>query len=333
MIPPHAHLVWLGPRLNALAYLAARSALARGGFTTITLHHDEPLLADDPLVRDLAARPGFVLSGLDVAALAHTDRPGPEGLGEDVWQRLGHLDRTLALPASRSNLHRLQLLWLHGGVYLDTDLLVLRDFRPLLGTPGFGGVERICFPIEVVGGRNPLRWAHAGALTALRAAVCRFAPSPGGAFRRVEGLFFLAVNNAVLGAEPGHPLVRRVLHAAAALSDDDAYRRFRLGPRLLQEVTRNRSTADFVLHAPPAFYPLPPEVCRAYVQDDPDARLGHVPDERTFAAHLYDSNLRAHLGAPVDAAYLRRTRGRTLLARMAEPYLDDLFDALRSEAA
>jgi hypothetical protein len=124
--------------------------------------------------------------------------------------------------------------------------------------------------------------------------------------------------------------VRDLLLRATSLPRPEAKRRFRLGPRLLQEVTGNRSRPDFELLPPATFYPLPPEICRAYVKDDPGRRLGDAPDGPVVAAHLYDSNLRRHLGGDPSVAYFRAARGRTLLARMAEPYLDDLIRAADS---
>ncbi|MEO1728055.1 MAG: hypothetical protein AAFR95_13605, partial [Bacteroidota bacterium] len=43
-IPALGHFVWLGPRLSVLGYLSVRSALDRGGFEAIRLHHDVPAL-------------------------------------------------------------------------------------------------------------------------------------------------------------------------------------------------------------------------------------------------------------------------------------------------
>jgi hypothetical protein len=49
-------------------------------------------------------------------------------------------DRSLddRLPARRSDLFRHVVLWRHGGVYADVDLMFLRDLRPLLTRPGAG---------------------------------------------------------------------------------------------------------------------------------------------------------------------------------------------------
>ena len=323
-IPPLAHFIWLGPRLSALAYLAVRSALDRGGFDAVVLHHDRPGLTDTPMARDLEAH-GARLQLVAVAPLATRDASTADGLPGHVWDRLAALDGRGLSPATRSNLLRLELLWLDGGVYLDTDMVTLRSFRPLLADPGFAGIERICFPGETKRSRNPLRWARAGVLTALRAGISTLSPRPTRTFRRVERLYPVAANNAVLGVVPRHPLVRDLLLRAVSLDDVEAGRRYRMGTHLLQEVTGNRSRPDFRLHEPPAFFPAGPEVCVEYVADDPHGRLDGGVDSQTYAAHLYDSVLKLRTNRPMDAAYFAETRGQTPLARLVEPYLDDLI--------
>jgi len=311
VIPPIGHFVWLGKRLPALAWLSVRSALDRGGLSQLVLHHDDAALAADPLAADLARR------GVELRPLALGDGPDAK-----TAARLTALDGLLDRPASRVNLLRLRILWHSGGVYLDTDALVLRDLTPLCRDEGFAGLERVCLPAALYETHRPLPWLRAGLLLALRQAVAQLR-DPGAAFARVEGLFDLACNNAILGAKPQHPLVGRLLRVAAQMPAQRALRRYQLGPRLLEEVTGNRSSQEFRLHPPHAFYPLAPEICAAYLRDDPHRELR--PDARTYVAHLYDSVLARRLGGPVDSAWLARTRGRTLLARLCEPYLDDLL--------
>jgi len=315
-IPPHAHLIWLGPRLGALPYVAALALLDRGGLESATLHYEDEAFPEHPLVRDLAARPGFSLRRIDAEALLAEVPPAIRS----IYPLLTH-------RPSRSNLFRLLILWHEGGIYLDTDAITLQPLTPLLGDPGFAGLERIAFPAALYDTRNPLRWAQAGLLTAVRDLVRRAFFDPGAAFRRIERFYPLAANNAVLGAHPHHPTVESLLDRIAVMKAEEAVRRYRLGPQLFERVTTNRSSKTFRLHPPRAFYPLPPEICQAYVRDDPDGRLGDRPHPDTFVAHVYDSVLSQRLGRPVDAAYFRETRGRTLLARMVAPYLDSLFNA------
>lgn len=326
-IPALAHFVWLGPRLSVLAYLSVRAALDRGGFDRVTLHYDTPALLDTSLAADLVGRDGFHASYLDVNALAQRDRAMPGGLDDATWDRLVELDAMGLPPAIRSDLHRLELLWINGGVYLDTDAVVLRSFRPLLTVPAFTGMEQICFPMKVKGGKNPLRWAQGGLLTTVRAAIVTATSHPSGPFRRLSPLYFQEPMGAVCGAVPRHPLWRTLIERAASLSDAEARRPNRIGPWLFQEVIGTGRRDDIYRHAPPTFYPFPPEISIDYIRPDPDGALGDTPHPDSYAAHLWDSVMKAKLGHAVGVNDLRRFRGTTLLGRLVEPYLDDLFAA------
>lgn len=328
-IPPVGHLVWLGPRLSPLAYLAVRAAHDRGGLDRVLLHYDDLALLDDPLVDDLRIR-GVELQpaalsplvpGLDAAPEAFVGRPA------ETWQRLRALYVQLGPPNLRSDLVRYHVVWQHGGIYIDTDAIALQNLTPLRADPGFAGLERICFPARVTGSVNPLRWAKAWSLRGLRAVIYRRLADPGRTFAKVEHLYPLAVNGAVMGGQPQHPLVGRMLDEASDMSVRRALVRSEIGPRLIQRLTDNRSQPDFVLHPPSAFYPLAPEICLDYVRDDPDGQLGSTLSDATYLAHLYDSVFAKRMAIKVDVPYLCRSRGRTLLARMVAPYLDDLFVA------
>lgn len=313
-IPPRIHFIWIAPPFGALPYLAVRAALDRAGAEEVVLHVESEQLEQDPLILDLLDRPGFSVRRLDAETLFDRTRPA-----------LRHLYERLTHPPSRANLARLVILDREGGIYLDTDAIALRDLTPLRAEEGFGGMERIVFSAAVHSSRNPLRWLHAGLLTATRDLVRRAFLDAGSAFRRIERLYPLAANNAVLGARPGHPLLDRVLDRVSVMDEEYAMRRYHLGPKLLEMVTDNRSREGFRLFEPWAFYALPPEICAAYVHPDPSIRLGDRPHPDAFVAHVYDSVLRLRLKRPLNADYFAETRGQTLLARMIEPYLDDLL--------
>jgi len=325
-IPSRAHFVWLGPRLSALAYLSVRAALDRAGLDEVTLHFDTPALADTPPLRDLAGRSGFSAAPLDVRAFAALDAGTPGGLSPATWERLVALDALGGMtPAIRSDLHRLELLWLFGGIYLDTDAVALADLRPLLGDAMFCGTEQICFPMVVKGGFNPLRWAQGGLLTGLRQIVVSGARHPSRPFQTIAPLYFHEPMGAVCGAAPRHPLVRALIERAASLPDREARRPNRIGPWLFQEVIGDGRGHDVRLHAPHAFYPFPPEISIDYMRPDPEGALGDRPFPETVVAHLWDSVMKAKLGHAVGADDLRAMRHHTLVGRMVEPYLDDLF--------
>lgn len=325
-IPPRAHFVWLGPRLSALAYVSVRAALDRAGLDEVVLHYDTPVLAETAPLADLAARDGFRAAPLDVRAFAEADAAVSGGLDAATWDRLIALDALPGLtPAIRSDLHRLEILWLHGGIYLDTDAVVLADLRPLLADAMFCGTEQICFPKKVKGGLNPLRWAQGGLLTALRASVVIASRHPSRPFQRIAPLYFHEPMGAVCGAAPRHPLVRRLIERAASLPDRAARTPNRLGPWLFQEVLGRAPQPGLRRHAPHAFYPFPPEVSVDYMRPDPAGALGDRPFPETVVAHLWDSVMKAKLGHAVGPDDLRAMRHTTLVGRMTEPYLDDLF--------
>lgn len=324
-IPSVARLIWIGEQLWPIAWLAAAAARDRGGFERVVLHYTDHALTDDVSVQALVQDFDVELQHEDTADLLGGQAMA-EALTPTAAARLAALYRELSPPASRSNLIRLAVLLRDGGVYLDTDAIVLQDMRPLLGQRGFAGLERICLPAVVRDSRSPLRWARAGVLLALRDVMSRGALGQR-LWPRVEGAFDLAVNNAVIGAEPNHPSVRDALTRAAAMPHSRATRMYQLGPKLLEAVTENRSLGDFKLYPPAAFYPLPPEMSWHLFRNAPPPPLSVAFGPDTWAVHLYDSVLRRRQGQSLDIAWLRAQRGRTLVTTLVEPWLDALFAA------
>ena len=326
-VPPHGHFIWLGPRLSAMAWLSIRSALDRGGLARIILHHTDAALADDPQVAALRRLPAFELRPCEPGPLFDAATAAP--LSVEEMARLRALYGMLSKPASRANIIRLLVLLREGGLYLDTDIVVLRDLRPLCDQPGFAGLERVCLPASVLASRNPLVWARAGTVMAARDLLSRV---PGGLapWRRVEGACHLAANNAVVAAAPGNRVLVASLRRAAAMSTADATRMYALGPKLLEHVTGNRSSGDFRLYPPEAFYPYPPEICWHLFRLDNPATPETAFDEATWLVHLYDSVVKRRNGRPIDVAFLRERRRRSLFGRMVEPWLDELFACSRA---
>lgn len=112
----------------------------------------------------------------------------------------------------RSDLARYEILFRHGGVYVDCDLEALRPIDDLLDAPAFAGWE-------------------------------------------VEGRW---VNNAILGAEPGHPLMRRCIDAIPGSVRRNRGKRPNVmtGPHLLTAMSvSGLHRDDFVIHPQTAFYP------------------------------------------------------------------------------
>ena len=321
-VPPRGHFIWLGQRLSAMAWLSIRSTLARAGLDGVTLHHTEPGLGDDPQVHALTHLPGFELRLCDEGTLFEPNTAAPLSAAEMI--RLRTLYGMLTKPASQANIVRLLVLLREGGLYLDTDIVVMRDLRALCAQPGFAGLERVCLPAAVLASRNPLVWARAGAVMGVRDLLSRL-PAGLPAWRQVERACHLAANNAVVAAGPGNPTIIAALQRAAAMPSADAMRMYALGPKLLEHVTGNISSAHFRMYPPEAFYPYPPEICwHLFRLDNPATPQGAFSAD-TWLVHLYDSVVKRRNGRPIDLAFLRERRHRSLFGRMVTPWLDELF--------
>ncbi len=319
-VPLKGHFIWLGDRLSPMAWLSIRSTLARSELDSVVLHQVDAGLADDPQVHALQAYERFELRPCNPDALFESEGAAP--LSGDELQRLRHIYGALSKPASRANVIRLLILLRDGGLYLDTDVVVLRSLRPLCDQAGFAGLERVCLPAAVLASHNPLVWARAGALLGLRDVFSRL---PGGAqsWHHVEGLYHKAANNAVLAATPGHETIIAALRRAAAMPLEQATRMYALGPKLLEHVTESRSTDSFRMYEPAAFYPYPPEICWHLFRHDAKAMPETTFDEQTWLVHLYDSVVKRRHGRPIDLEYLRNSRGKSLFGRLVEPWLDE----------
>src|SRR5262249_12879270 len=166
--------------------------------------------------------------------------------------------RELATPAARVNVLRMALLLLEGGVYLDTDTVTLADLAALgQGHAALCGEEHLVFP---AGRASPLSRLRPEALARMAVRdVLRRWPNGYRGFRRIEHWFPKAVNNAVLGAEPGHPLVRELIARAVRLPSARRGVRYALGTHLLQEVVADYHGTDLCVLPPAAFFPLGPE--------------------------------------------------------------------------
>jgi hypothetical protein len=255
-IPDRYVFLWSGRRFPYHARLAIESVLvAEPGATIHLATFDEPPAG--PHLDAIAARRAVRVAALDPAALFR-------GLDAPASRYLALLERLpRAARSARSNLLRLGVLHRDGGVYLDLDILMIRGLADLraAGRP-FVGAERVWRHDEArvrgeLGPRGALTGATFAAVWAghqLRAPV--LAPAwPAAWLDLLHPLWSeLAINNAVIGAPAGHPLIARAL--AAALEVDPTVR-YALGPSLLTRVVR-ASADDVAVQPPEAFYPVPP---------------------------------------------------------------------------
>ncbi len=316
MIPATAHFLWFGTELPWIHALSVRTAARNGGFERVVLHHADPL-AKAPWSRELEATRGVELRRLlPYEVLESVERLGP-GL-VDLYRRL-------SAPAAQANVLRAALLYRQGGVYLDTDTVTLGTLSPLrANASAFCGTERIAFP-------GALRWyGYGGALlrTSVRDLVRRQRDG-WRLFRRIERFYPAAANNAVLGAEPGHPLLEELVRRMAKVPRSRQLVRYELGTTLLQATLADFDGADVVVHGPEVFYPLGPEMSEHWFRLTDDPRPNEVVGPTTRVVHWYASVRTRRVVEEADPDYVRRHAAHQLFSALVLPWLDDSQSAAR----
>jgi hypothetical protein len=319
MIPATAHFIWFGRDFPWIYGLALRSAALRGDFSSVVLHHSD----------ELEATPGWQLAMETPKVKAR--RLDPEALlsaTPELGERLVTLYRRLDEPAGKANMVRAALLFQEGGVYLDTDTVTVRSMRPLLDAGAFCGVEHLALPSSLVRSRNPLLWAKAGVLLALRDGLRRL-PAGYRAFPVAAPLYSRAPNNAVLASAPEHPFLRGLLEGMVNTPKERQRVRYALGTHLLTDTVKSwrASHVDeppdlaLVVHPPAVFYPLCPEISEHWFRRTNSAEPKLALKERTRVVHWYASVRTREVVPKVDAAYVRNHAAEQLFSALALPFL------------
>jgi hypothetical protein len=312
MIPPVAHFVWLGttfPWLNALAVVSAAKA---GGFERIVVHASDDLEGASH-ARHLQRFSSIEVRRIDLAALACA-------AGEQA-SRVEALYAGMTSAAARSDVLRTLILAAEGGVYLDVDTVTIAPFDELRRSPAFVGQELICFPEWSTRRHSIGERGRAYGLSALRAALSRL-PEGYLLFARLQHLYSLAVNNAVLGSEPAHAFIRAYLEAMLSMPADVARRRFAIGPDLLARVCREQTASGLALLPPSYFFPLGPVISESWWSRSATADLARVLSDETVTVHWYASVRSRKLAERVDPSYVKQHRDHQLFSKLAARYVD-----------
>ena len=143
----HVHTAWLGPidgigvELMALidSFLATQHTADSGAVLTVWFLESPPPEPDQPLRARYRAHDGTMVrfKPLDLTPLAVGTCL--EGRSEFLDVNVSGVDykrRGTMGPKEKADLARLLLLHAHGGVWVDTDSVLLRDLRPLVAFTG-----------------------------------------------------------------------------------------------------------------------------------------------------------------------------------------------------
>jgi hypothetical protein len=312
MIPSTAHLIWIGKSMPWIHSLALRSALRRGGFRRVVLHHSDDL-STEPWWHRLLEQPGFEAHRLDpIAAL--------ERCGERAGSLID-LFRDLPDSRARANVLRMALLAAEGGVYLDTDTLTVRSFDELLERGGaFCGVERLVFPAWLSWSRTPRHYALALGRHLVRDGLRRV-PNGWRWFRRIERFYPVAVNNAVFGAERGSAFVSELLERMLAVPRARRGVRYELGTTLLQQAVAEYRGTELVVHPPSVFYPLGPEISEHWFKRGDPRELGRIVSAETRVVHWYASVRTAGVAKAANPGYVEAHAGKQLFSALVAEVL------------
>ena len=314
MIPATAHFIWIGAEFPWLNYAAVASSVRNGGFDRVVLHHTD----------DLSSAPWW--HALSKHPQVERRRIAPEDvLGRAGGRELLELYASLGAPAARANMLRIAILLEEGGVYLDLDTVTTQSLLPLREASAFFcGAERIAFPATLENSKHPGRWGAALLRTGVRD-LTRRAANGVRWFRRIEHLYPLAANNAILGAAQGHPFLSQLLRRMVSLPRRVSVRRYALGTSLLQHALAQNPSDALVVHPPEVFYPLGPELSQHWFRLDGSARLAEVLTPATHVVHWYASVRTRELVPTVTPRWVERNRERQLLSSLLFQALPDEF--------
>jgi hypothetical protein len=288
-IPKSYHFVWFGSRFPTSNRVAIESCLRHCRGAEVTLWHSDELSQErdyrELLALGMRAQPLDAESAFALPAPSDTAGEAPFDVAslQRIW-------RSLSSHVSRSNLARAILLYRFGGIYLDLDVLVLRDLDAYRRYPAFVGSERIVWPGWACRGVSLQRFVRSPLLDLLRKLTVAV-PRGEWLFQRTAGWYPKAVNGAVLGARAGHPFLAQLLRLTSEVPEAEWPLRHRLGTHVLQRSVESYAGTDLMILAPEAFFPLGPEVSRQYFRprSRPDLSANRIVGPGTYALHWYSS--------------------------------------------
>ena len=315
-IPNQFHFVWDDNFFPYSAYLAIRAVAMRAKPERILLYKT-PALDGVPNFERLRRE-------VDCLLPVNIDLPGwLEQAALPCTQQLLDANRFLQernFYGSVSDLLRAVNLYLRGGIYLDTDMLTLREMAPLRRHGAFLAEEHILVSSKVYKRNSRWRYLWTGPLTLTRDLCMRFAYGVR-VFQMISPLYTCVVHNAAMGCRPGHPLLRDLLLRIAERYPERLKRYPVLGPDALQDLIEENTYDDLAVLPPHCFSPLGPTMTYQYfhLRRRPQtlATLEKwIVKPDTYAIH-WSNNGTIAKAIPQNDEELRQLESRQLFARLA----------------
>ena len=283
MIPWRFHLVWSGRRFPYVNRLAVESILLANPGAEVVVHYSDPPSNEHWQALETLERVSFRELSMDELL---EDAPDPDGIRRTFDAVAENY------PAGRSNIWRYLVLNRFGGIYADFDVLALRSMEPLLGEEGFVGEELVFRADDERVQGAPFRasmvpeyatFLASWALTRLNSKLLGNGAALNALSESLSDVWGVRkLNNAVLGAEAGHPFFRRALEL---VPKTDPAVRYGLGPILMNRVWAETNGERMRRLGPEAFYAVPPSQTHRFFSRAENP----LPDE-AFLIHWCSSN-------------------------------------------
>lgn len=315
-IPNQFHFIWDDNSLPYTVALAIRSTARNAQPERIYLYK----------APDLDGVPNFERLRREIPCLqpVNIDLPGwLEQAGLACAQEL--LDAYAFLRqrnyySAVADLLRAIILYLNGGIYLDTDVLTLREMGGLRQHQAFLAEEHILVSSAIWKRHSRWRYLWSVPLTLARDLCSRFAVGVR-LFQGISGLYTRVVHNATMGCRPGHPLMRDILFRIAERYPERPRRYSLLGPDTIQDLISENRYDDLLILPPRCFSPLGPTMTSQYfhLRRSPKTleRLEHwIVKPDTYAVHWNHNGTHSKFIPQTDDE-LRRLASRQLFARLA----------------
>jgi hypothetical protein len=282
-IPNIAHFIWYGVHLPLAYVLGIKSSLLNGGFEQVILHIEKDLSAEPYIQQHIFAHPNFELRLISRAYFANTD----EALQQMYFE--------LTNPRAKSNVMRLVVLARWGGVYLDTDVIVLKEMSPLRQASFFYGNESNRYPhFTEMRSKSYLKlmnFIH-GIVRYLLVKI----PRGYRVHRWYERTFFYQPpNNCVIGATPHHPFLKNLFQNMLKLDAETRLKKWQLGVRLFQRTIAEASSSErnqLTAHSSRSFNPLGPMTCRLWFKKGSAHYMDYLYFKETTLIHWYSNSVK-----------------------------------------
>ena len=276
MIPWRFHLVWSGRRFPYVNRLAVESILLANPGAEVVVHYSDPPSNEHWQALETLERVSFRELSMDELL---EDAPDPDGIRRTFDAVAENY------PAGRSNIWRYLVL-------NRFDVLALRSMEPLLREEGFVGEELVFRADDERVQGAPFRasmvpeyatFLASWALTRLNSKLLGNGAALNALSESLSDVWGVRkLNNAVLGAEAGHPFFRRALEL---IPKTDPAVRYSLGPILMNRVWAETNGERMRRLGPEAFYAVPPSQTHRFFSRAENP----LPDE-AFLIHWCSSN-------------------------------------------